>query len=418
MKITVSKGNPKDTEICIPASKSLTHRALITAALAEGTSRLIEPVGNADTEATLRCISSLGAEWERAGKDLIIHGTGGRIGGGDTLLDCGESGSTLRFMIPLFAMSSGEVRFCGHGRLMERPQTVYEDIFRSQGLKFERQNGILKVQGPLKAGTYRIRGDISSQFISGMLFALPLAEGDSVIEIEPPYESGSYVDLTLSALADAGIEIAEGDLKYMIRGSQVYHPVQSRIEGDASQAAFFIALSMLRQVPLNIVNLNHHSRQGDAVMLKLAEAFGAEVREIPGGYRIIPHRMKAVHADLSDCPDLGPVLFAAAARAEGTSCFTGCGRLRIKESDRIAAMEEELAKTGCRMYSDGGTVYVEGTEPHEATVCSHNDHRIVMAMSVLAASMDEAVTIEGCEAVAKSYPDFFRDLAETGAKTE
>ncbi len=418
MKITVSKGNPRDTEISIPASKSLTHRSLITAALAEGTSRITAPVENQDTEATLRCISGLGAVWERDGKDLIIHGTGGRIGSPETLLDCGESGSTLRFMIPLFAMGENMVSFSGHGRLMERPQTVYEEIFREKGLRFEREAGILKVKGPLPAGTYRIRGDISSQFISGLLFALPLADGDSVIEIEPPYESRSYVDLTLSALADAGIEIAEDGLRYAVKGSQPYRPVSSRIEGDASQAAFFIALAMLRQVPLNITNLNHHSRQGDAVMLKLAEQFGAEVKETAGGYRIIPHGMKAVSADLSDCPDLGPVLFAAAAGAEGTSCFTGCERLRIKESDRIAAMEEELAKTGCRMHSEGGTVYVEGAKVHGAEISGHNDHRIVMAMSVLAASMDEPLTISGCEAVAKSYPEFFRDLAETGAKTE
>lgn len=418
MNITVSRGNPKDTEISIPASKSLTHRALITAALAEGTSRITAPVENQDTEATLRCLGALGAVWERDGKDLIIHGSGGCFGSAGTLLDCGESGSTLRFMIPIFAMTPEEYHFSGHGRLMSRPQTVYEETFREQGLMFERQDGILKVRGPLSAGSYRIRGDISSQFISGLLFALPLAEGDSVIEIIPPYESESYVDLTLSALADAGIEIEREHLKYHVRGSQKYRPLDTRIEGDASQAAFFIALSMMRQVPLNIVNLNHHSRQGDAVMLKLAEQFGAEVKEIAGGYRIIPHTMKAVNADLSDCPDLGPVLFAAAARAEGTSCFTGCERLRIKESDRIAAMEEELAKTGCRMHSEGGTVYVEGTEPYGAAVYGHNDHRIVMAMSVLAASMDEPVVIEGCEAVAKSYPEFFRDLAETGAKTE
>lgn len=417
MKITVSKGNPEDTEISIPASKSLTHRALITASLAEGTSRIIAPAENQDTDATLRCIKALGAIWERDGKDLIIHGSG-RSGSRETLLDCGESGSTLRFMIPIFALTSEEYRFSGHGRLMSRPQTVYEDIFSKQGLLFERQEGILKIRGPLSAGSYRIRGDISSQFISGLLFALPLAEGNSTIEIIPPYESESYVDLTLSALADAGIEIGQEHLKYTVRGSQKYRPLDARIEGDASQAAFFIALSMMRQVPLNIVNLNHHSRQGDAVMLKLAEQFGAEVKEIAGGYRIVPHGMKAVHADLSDCPDLGPVLFAAAARAEGTSCFTGCERLRIKESDRIAAMEEELAKTGCRMHSEGGTVYVEGCEPHGAAVFGHNDHRIVMAMSVLAASMNEAVAIEGCEAVAKSYPEFFRDLAETGAKTE
>lgn len=419
MKITIRKGTPRDTVIRIPASKSLTHRALITAALAAGTSRIAAPGNNEDIRATLRCLEALGARAEREGQDLIIHGTGGRISYDGRIIDCGESGSTLRFMIPVFCLQDKEVGFSGRGRLMSRPQTVYEDLFRQRGLLFEKRDGILCVRGPLSGGEYSLSGAVSSQFISGLLFALPLLPEDSTIRIEPPYESRSYVQLTLSVLQQAGISITEDGMCCRIRGGQSYHSADTRIEGDASQAAFFIALAMMRRVPLEIANMNHESRQGDAVMLKIAEQFGAEIRETEDGYRIIPGFLKAVQADLSDCPDLGPVLFALAAMAEGESVFRGAGRLRIKESDRIAAMTEELAVLGGEMRSSADTVYVSGGRKlHGGMVKGHNDHRIVMAMSVLAAAMDEPVTIDGCEAVAKSYPEFFRDLAETGAITE
>ena len=418
MKTAVSRGKPVHTAVQIPASKSLSHRALITAALASGTSRIIAAADNQDIQATLRCIKAFGASVETDGGDLLVKGTGGRILYDGLLIDCGESGSTLRFMIPLFSLCGQDVRFTGSKRLMERPQDVYRDIFASQSLRFEKEKDILHVQGPLHPGVYDIRGDISSQFISGLLFALPLLDGDSLIRIRPPFESRSYVSLTLSALQNAGVGIQEDDMRYGIRGGQSYRPFSSMVEGDASQAAFFIALAMLRKVPLDILNMNHDSRQGDMAMLEIARCFGAEIEEIPGGCRIIPRELKAVRTDLSDCPDLGPVLFALAARAEGTSVFTGCRRLRIKESDRIGAMKEELAKTGIRMQADEDTVTVEGGVPHGAELYGHNDHRIVMAMSVLAASMEEPAVIDGSEAVAKSYPDFFRDLERTGAKTE
>lgn len=418
MKTVISKGTPVHTAVSIPASKSLSHRALITAALASGTSRIIAAADNNDIQATLRCIKAFGASAETDGEDLLVKGTGGRIRYDGSLIDCGESGSTLRFMIPLFSLCSQEVRFTGSGRLMERPQDVYRDLFLSRSLRFEKEKDILHVQGPLRPGVFDVRGDISSQFISGLLFALPLLDGDSLIRIRPPYESRSYVSLTLSALQNAGIEVREEDMRYVVRGGQSYRPFSSMVEGDASQAAFFIALAMLRKVPLDILNLNHDSRQGDMAMLDIARQSGAEIEEIKDGYSIIPHELKAVKADLSDCPDLGPVLFALAAGAKGTSVFTGCRRLRIKESDRVGAMMEELVKTGIRMHADEDTVTVEGGIPHGAELYGHNDHRIVMAMSVLAASMDEPAVIDGSEAVTKSYPDFFRDLERTGAKTE
>ncbi len=416
MEITVSRGTPADTVIRVPSSKSLSHRALIAAALASGTSRITQLADNEDIAATRRCIEAFGARTEKDGEELIVAGTGGRITYNGQLIDCAESGSTLRFLIPIAGVTDQEVRFTGHGRLLQRPQTVYEEIFRKQSCRFEMKDGQLTVCGPLRCGTYEIAGNISSQFITGLLYALPMLEGDSVIQVREPYESRSYVNLTLAALQRAGIRIdAEGSV-YRIKGSQKYQPFIARMEADASAAAFFIALAMLRNVPLTIADLDPSSAQGDLVMVRIAEQFGAEAVWTETGCRIIPHMMKAVEADLSDCPDLGPVLFAAAAMAEGTSVFHGVGRLRLKESDRIQAMEEELAKLGCQMTSDQDTVYVTGkAQLAGAVVDGHNDHRIVMALSVLAASSDVNITIRGAQAVAKSYPDFFSDLQKTGA---
>ncbi|MBQ3460392.1 MAG: 3-phosphoshikimate 1-carboxyvinyltransferase [Solobacterium sp.] len=416
MEITVSRGMPADTVIHVPSSKSLSHRVLIAAALAEGTSRISRLADNEDIAATRRCIEAFGAKIRTDGNDLIVEGTGGRIRYDGRLIDCAESGSTLRFLIPIAAVTDQEVRFTGHGRLLQRPQTVYEEIFREQGCLFMMNDEQLKVRGPLQSGEYEIAGNISSQFITGLLYALPMLEGDSLIRVMEPFESRSYVNLTLSALKQAGIRIAAEGSLYRIDGGQKYQPFTARVEADASAAAFFIALAMLRKVPLTIAGLNPASAQGDLVMVKIAERLGAETVWTEEGCRIIPHAMKAVEADLSDCPDLGPVLFAAAARAEGTSVFRGAGRLRLKESDRIQAMEEELARLGVQMTSDQDTVYVTGTSSlRNAVLSSHNDHRIVMALSVLAASSDEKITIRGCEAVAKSYPDFFSDLQKTGA---
>ena len=280
MKIKVSKGKPKDTAIPIPASKSLSHRALISAALADGTSRILHPVDNEDTKATLRCLEALGAVIEKDGEDLIIHGTAGKISYDGRIIDCSESGSTLRFMIPLFGLLDEEVKFTGHGRLMKRPQSVYEELFRERGLLFEQADDILKIKGPLTGGSYTVHGNVSSQFISGLLFAMPLMKEDSTLTVIPPYESRSYVDLTLSALKQAEVDVDVQDMTYAVKGDQTYRPFAGAIEGDASQAAFFIALAMMRNMPLTVANMNHDSLQGDSVMLKLAEQFGAQVTAV------------------------------------------------------------------------------------------------------------------------------------------
>ncbi|MBQ1877891.1 MAG: 3-phosphoshikimate 1-carboxyvinyltransferase, partial [Erysipelotrichaceae bacterium] len=310
--------------------------------------------------------------------------------------------------IPIFAHSGKSCRFTGQGRLMERPQTVYEGLFAT----FEREEGQLKVQGNLTGGYYRLRGDISSQFVTGLLFVLPLAERDSCLEIIEPFESRSYVILTIETLKRAGIEIEMKDNVIFIPGRQKYQPFDYRVDGDDSQAAFFICYSLMSRQPLTVEGISHDSHQGDHVILELAERFGGELRETENGYAVIPNELKAIEADLADCPDLGPILFACAGLAEGTSHFANISRLRIKESDRLAAMQKELAKLGIEMCYDENDAWVKGVKTirEGITVNSHDDHRIAMALSVLAGCSEQGVIIEGCEAVAKSYPGFYEDI--------
>lgn len=419
MKARIKKGTQDSFSVMIPPSKSLSHRALIISALASGESRVIHPADNQDMTATIRCLRQLGAVIREEDDQCIVRGTGGNDTYDGSVIDCSESGSTLRFLIPVFAMTGKQCFFTGHGRLMERPLSVYENIFRQQSLPFEQKDGILRIQGPLSPGEYDIRGDVSSQFITGLLLTLPLLGSDSVIRIREPYESRSYVTLTEDILSDAGIRFIDEGLTIRIPGGQKYSSTVYTVDGDDSQAAFFLCLACMTHQTADILSVRHGSLQPDRRIIEILKDMGAEIREIRNGYRIIPHELQGRTVDLADCPDLGPVLFALAAAAEGTSVFTNAGRLRFKESDRIAAMEEELKKLGCDISSDETTVTVHGGKPlHSAVLDSHGDHRVVMALSVLAASMNETVEIAGCEAADKSYPGFLDDLRSTGAEVD
>ena len=419
MIAVIHPGRAEGSPVSIPGSKSMSHRALIAAALSDQDTVITGLVENKDTEATMRCLAHLGASFEAQDDGrMLVHGIGNRFSYDGAVIDCGESGSTLRFLIPLFSLTNETVTFTGHGKLMSRPQTVYEELFRKQGLHFETTEDTLTIRGALKPDACTVRGDISSQFISGLLFALPLLKGDSNITVLPPYESRSYVGLTMDVLEKAGITFEEtGDTIY-IPGNQNYRADTLHVEGDDSQAAFFAVLALTGQKPVIVKNMAHESRQGDHVIISLIEQAGGTAEPMEGGYAFLPGSVKAFTADLADCPDLGPVLFALAAIAEGTSVFTHCGRLRIKESNRIAAMKEELGKLGVSVQEDGDTVTIEGVPVIRGgvTLDGHNDHRIVMALSVLAVRAEEPVTIHGAEAITKSYPNFFEDLRIAGAE--
>lgn len=406
-------------EVSLPASKSLSHRAILAASLANGVSVLHHSGTNKDILATRKAMEHFGVRFEEVGNDLYVYGNGKLQYDGE-VIDCNESGSTLRFLIPLAALQEKTVVFTGHGRLMERPQTVYEQLFHERGMRFEKKDNLLYVGGGLKGGDFTARGDISSQFFTGLLYALPLVDKDSTLTIMPPFESESYVNLTMDVLRKAGIEIHRDGLVYSIRGGQHYQPIDYAISGDDSQMAFFASLACIANVPVTVHHADHGSHQGDHVILDIIRNFGGKVQEVHDGYQFSSGNLKAVTVDLADCPDLGPVLFALAAQVEGETVFTHCERLRIKESDRIACMEEELHKLGCEIQSDGGTVVVKGKMPIHGGVKldGHNDHRIVMALSVLSAVCEEAVEICGAEAIEKSYPAFFQDLKRCGVQVE
>lgn len=417
MIAVIRRGEFRAGCVSIPASKSLSHRALLAASLAEGTSRIRCLGESRDISATMSSLGHFGVRFVRNGSLTEVTGISRPVYDGGAV-DCGESGSTLRFLIPIAAMQEKEVVFTGHGRLMERPQSVYEDIFRSRGLLFEKRGAYLHVRGPLTRGEYTVDGNVSSQFITGLLYALPLAGGESTVTIRPPFESESYVRLTMDVLSRAGIDVVRDGMTFRVRGS--YRPCDLKVSGDDSQMAFFAAEALLRGVPVEVRNADHDSRQGDHVILDHIRAFGGQVEETPEGYLFLPGKLRGTKIDLADCPDLGPMLFALAAMAEGRTVFTHCARLRIKESDRIACMEEELHRLGCRICSRGDTVYVDGTGTLAggADLDGHNDHRIVMALSILSSIAEKPVKIHGAQAVSKSYPRFFEDLAATGVKVE
>ena len=334
---------------------------------------------------------------------------------------CNESGSTLRFILPLFSLTAQKVRFTGAGRLMQRPQEIYAQLFERQGLRFEQNEQGITIFGRLCPGTFTLPGNVSSQFISGLLFATPLMEAPSTIEVRAPFESRSYVDLTTDAMQKFGVKVSvrarkDGSATYKVAAPQHYAAADIDVEGDYSQAAFLAVLGSTVG-GITITGLPSGSHQGDRVILDILKQCGAKFER--SGSHVTFHRslLKAVEIDLADCPDLGPVLIALGCFCSGTTIIRNAGRLRIKECDRIAAMQEELAKMGGTVKADGDTLTIEGCALHKPTapLNGHNDHRIVMAMAVAALAAGQPAVIEGANAVNKSWPDFFEVIKGLGA---
>ena len=369
-----------------PASKSMTHRAVLALLLSEGTGSITNASVSQDITATKQCAAALRAQAEP---------------GVLPRLDCGESGSTLRFLIPVvLALWNGGI-FTGHGRLMQRPQQPYFDIFREQGISWTQTADALTVQGTLHPGTFRLPGNVSSQFVTGLLYALPLLDGESVIEVTSPLESRSYVDMTLEMLHRFGIQVfveADGQ-RFRVPGKQIYHAQTVTIESDWSQAAFWYAALALGST-LDLQGLSLTSAQGDAVVRTHFTRLNR-----PGDVTI----------DVSDCPDLLPPLAVMAAVRQGTTFFVNAARLRLKESDRLTTTAAMLRALGgaAQELPDGLTV--QGLSAlRGGTVDGANDHRIVMAAAIAATACHEPVTILGAQAVEKSYPTFWSEYERLG----
>ncbi len=379
--------------VTAPPSKSESHRLLISAGLAEGRSVIHNIAYSEDILATIDCLRALGAEVTREGDTVTVIGADPKKRK-NALFPCRESGSTLRFFIPLALLSEEEASFSGSKTLLSRPLGVYNDIALGQGLVFDQDDNGITVAGAVSGGYFKVPGDISSQFISGLMFALPLAEGYSVIELIPPVASRPYIEMTANALSKFGIrtELTEDD-RVIIPGAQKYSPAELTVEGDWSNAAFFLAMEQLGH-EVYVEGLERDTLQGDSVIKRL----------LPRLARTRPT------IDIDGCPDLAPIIMAASAALNGCELI-GTDRLKIKESDRGQAMADELAKFGVRVIVGDNRITVDA--PREllspsVPINGHNDHRIVMANAVLLTLTGGE--IEGWQAVNKSYPRFFEDL--------
>jgi 3-phosphoshikimate 1-carboxyvinyltransferase len=399
---------PQKLSGCVtpPPSKSDTHRAIICAALARGKSLIAPFEPSDDMEATIGAVRALGARVSRVENALCVDGS-------DTFcnitseIDCLESGSTLRFLIPIAAVGGKPVTFTGHGRLPQRPIGPYLDCLPPAGVNCETEGGLpLKISGALRPGEFVLPGDVSSQFITGLLLALPLLSGDSVITLSSPLQSAGYIDLTIDAMRRFGVEIVSREQSYFVKGNQKYTPCTYKTEGDWSQAAFWLAAGALGS-QISCAGLSIRSRQGDSAVSEILHRFGAQVN-CGETVSALGKKLCGCEIDASQIPDLVPPIAAVATLCEGRTVIKGAARLRIKESDRLRSVTLGLNALGAHVSETDDGLVIDGVpELDGGTADSFNDHRIVMALSIAATHCKGKVTITGCESINKSYPEFF-----------
>lgn len=412
-------------EVKIPPSKSMAHRAVICAALGDGVSKVTNIDYSDDIIATIEAMSSLGAKITRKEDYLEVDGIRNLDNeykdqlSSERTIDCNESGSTLRFLVPIAALFDGVNRFVGRGNLGKRPLDTYYNIFDEQGIKYSYKEGILdlKTEGKLKYGEFKVKGNISSQFITGLLFTLPLLDGDSKIIITTEMESKGYIDLTLSAMKDFGIEIVNNNYEeFIIKGNQSYRSREYRVEGDYSQAAFFLcADALMSNVVVNDLKLD--SLQGDKEVIDILDRMGLSLKNKNEGLiGEVNESLKSTIIDGSQCPDIIPVISLVAALSEGTTEIINAGRLRIKECDRLAAVKSELNKLGAKITEKEDGLIIKGVTGLKGgvEVWSHKDHRIAMTLAIASTVCDLPIILKDYECVSKSYPEFWGDFKKVG----
>ena len=380
--------------VTVPPSKSQAHRAVIAACLARQASVIENIAFSQDICATMGAMEAFGANAHKENDRLTLCG-GVPSPQENGLIDCGESGSTLRFLIPLAWVSGTKVSFTGRGRLMSRPLDPYFSLCDNEGIHYTRTESAVTFRGKLKGGTYHLPGNISSQFISGLLFALPLLEQDSTLILTTAVESVGYIQMTLDVLADFGITVThENYQRYTIPGGQSYSPHNMTVEGDYSQAAFFLCANAMGS-QVDVLGLNPHSSQGDREILSLIKQFGTP--------------LTGISIDVSQIPDLVPILAVLATQAQGETRLYNAARLRIKESDRLATTTDMLTRFGADITEEADALIIRGkTSLKGCIIDAHNDHRIAMAAAIAATVAEGPVTINGAECVAKSYGDFWQ----------
>ncbi|MCR5786240.1 MAG: 3-phosphoshikimate 1-carboxyvinyltransferase [Acholeplasmatales bacterium] len=394
-------------EVIVPPSKSLAHRAIICASLAQGTSVISNVSYSKDILATISAMESLGAIIDRNGDTLTITGSNPIFKNTHTI-DANESGSTLRFLIPIALVFNDNATFVGHNRLVKRPLDVYFDIFDKLNINYSHNSYLpLTVNNSLKSGDYIITNNSSSQFITGLLFALPMLNGDSRIILTEKLESIGYINLTLDLLQKFGIKIIFKDNMFIVPGSQTYKPFNYKVEGDYSQAAFFFVAQALGN-DIKVSGLTDKSLQGDKEIVNDLIKAGCNFKYDNGSYTLISKELRPVELDMSQTPDLGPILSVLFTQINGKSSLVNAERLRIKECDRITDVLTELKKCNVNCSETKDSLTIQGiSNINGATLDSHNDHRLVMSFAIMSTVSNEDIIIKNAGAVSKSFPNFF-----------
>lgn len=400
----------------VPPSKSDVHRAIICAAMANGVSRISPVALSNDIKATIGCIKALGADAVLENNVLTVDGTN-MYKNKTALLDCGESGSTLRFFIPIAAVGNINATFVGKGKLPQRPIGIFTEALPKAGTVCKTEGGLpLEIKGQLKSGIFEIPGNVSSQFITGLLLALPILEGDSEIVLTSPLESVGYIAMTIRTMKQFGVNIQATEKGWHIKGGQSYKTCDYITDGDWSQAAFFMVLGAVSG-KVTVKGVAKDSTQGDKKCAEILARFGAKVTQIDNEVTVEKGELKAITIDASQIPDLVPVLSVCAAFAEGTTKIINAERLRIKECDRLKATAELLNNLGGKVKELSDGLEITGVSSLKGgNVNGYNDHRIVMSAAVCAARSDEDITATFAMSINKSYPDFYIDYNSIGGK--
>ena len=419
--VTVKKTEKLNGQVCAPPSKSYTQRMVIAAALSNGTSKVSNPLLSEDTEATLRAVTALGAKVKVAEGCWTIEGAV-PLKGAKEPVDCGESGATLRFMIPVAALANGSSTLVFRGSIEKRPVEPLLISLKELGAKAHvgklgGKDAVFVEGGGIVGGETSIPGDVSSQFISGLMFACPMADVDTEIMLTSPLESADYVKMTQAVLVKHGIKVPAHENHIHIPANQTYLPSDDRVPGDFSSAAFLLAAAAITNSKVQINNLDYGSVQGDKAILGILKHMGVEGKvcedsvEIKGSGTLL----KPAEVDAKNIPDLVPAIAVLACYAKGTSHIFGAHRLRLKESDRLQSLYAELTKMGAQISIDNDGLIIEGgNRLHGALIDPHNDHRIAMACAVAALGAEGQTTIQNAECVRKSYPQFFTHLKQIG----
>jgi 3-phosphoshikimate 1-carboxyvinyltransferase len=400
----------------VPPSKSDVHRAIICAAMANGVSRISPVALSNDIKATIGCIKALGADAVLENNVLTVDGTN-MYKNKTALLDCGESGSTLRFFIPIAAVGNINATFVGKGKLPQRPIGIFTEALPKAGTVCKTEGGLpLEIKGQLKSGIFKIPGNVSSQFITGLLLALPILEGDSEIVLTSPLESVGYIAMTIRTMKQFGVNIQATEKGWHIKGGQSYKTCDYTTDGDWSQAAFFMVLGAVSG-KVTVKGVAKDSTQGDKKCAEILARFGAKVTQLDNEVTVEKGELKAITIDASQIPDLVPVLSVCAAFAEGTTKIINAERLRIKECDRLKATAELLNNLGGKVKELSDGLEITGVSSLKGgNVNGYNDHRIVMSAAVCAARSDEDITATFAMSINKSYPDFYIDYNSIGGK--